>query len=319
MPVEIPYFTLNNETKIPSVGLGCWMGGVGGGERVYEMCQKALKIGYRHIDTASGYQNEQEVGRAIRDSGIPREEIYLTTKLPNGSHHDVQNSFQESLKSLGVEYVDLYLMHWPQAVTGGSFIGNTLRPDEHPTFAETYLEMEKLLATGQVKSIGVSNFSIKNLTELLKHCSVVPAVNQVELHPCLPEHELKALCDKHGIHLTAYSPLGQAHPVFNDSAEVKEIASRYNITPTQVVLSWAVQRGTSIVPKSENEQRLTANITLVKLSDEDMNSLDEFHLKPGMHKSLLFYHQEDETVFGWKYEWLGWNMTKGGKVIPTPK
>ncbi|KAJ7129003.1 aldo/keto reductase [Mycena crocata] len=305
---SIPHFTLNNGTKIPSVGMGCWMGGVGGGERVYNMCLTALKLGYRHFDTASGYANEEYVGRAIRDSGIPRSDIYLTTKLGNVDHHRVKDAFEDSLKKLGVDYVDLYLLHWPIAVLNGKVIS----PDESPTFIETWKEIEKLLPSGKVKTIGVSNFSIKNLSALLTHCSVIPATNQVELHPCLPQDELKAYCEEKNILLTAYSPLGRGTTFLEDST-INGLAEKNKASPAQIVLSWAVQRGTIVVPKSEDEGRMLANITLVPLLAEDMTVINGLHQKPNMHRSLLaFDGKNDGTVFGWTYEQLGWDLVVGG-------
>ncbi|KAJ7496996.1 aldo/keto reductase [Mycena latifolia] len=308
--MDIPHYTLNDGTKIPSIGMGCWMGGVGGGERVYNMCLAALKCGYRHFDTASGYANEEYVGRAIRDSGIPRSEIYLTTKLGNVDHHRVKEAFEDSLKNLAVDYVDLYLLHWPMAVVNGNVLG----PEEHPTFIETYKEMEKLLLTGKVKTIGVSNFSIKTLEELLPNCSIIPATNQVELHPFLPQNELKAYCEKHKILLTAYSPLGRS-TVFMEHPTINALAEKFTCSPAQIVLSWAVHRGTIVIPKSEDKGRMLANITLVSLSKEDMTVIDLLHQTPGNHKSLLvFDDKKDGTVFGWKYSQLGWKMIVGGSV-----
>ncbi|KAJ7874823.1 NADP-dependent oxidoreductase domain-containing protein [Mycena olivaceomarginata] len=209
---EIPLFKLKDGSTIPSVGMGCYMGGGAFTEKqVHDMCRKAIKAGYRHFDTATGYGNEQQVGDAIRDSGIPRSEFYITTKLANGDHHRVREAFEESFTRLNVQYIDLFLLHWPQASTGDIDFSQinapnmALPPDEHPTFVETWKEIEKLLETGKVRSIGVSNFSIKTLEELLSQCSIVPATNQVELHPCLPQDDLKAYCDSKGILLTAYS------------------------------------------------------------------------------------------------------------------
>ncbi|KAJ7188731.1 Aldo/keto reductase [Mycena filopes] len=309
----IPSFTLNNGTKIPALGMGCWMGGPGGGERVYQMCSEALKCGYRHFDTANGYANEEEVGRAIRDSGIPRSEIYLTTKLGNGDHHRVAEAFEESLEKLGVPYVDLYLLHWPQA----SVDGKLMAPEDHPTYTETWEEMEKLMQTGKVKTLGVSNFSIKTLEHLLPQCEIIPATNQVEMHPCLPQADLKAYCEAKNILLTAYSPLGRSKFLIED-ATIKGLAEKHNTSPAQILLSWAVQRGTIAVPKSEHKERMLANITPVSLSAEDMVVVDGFHKQPNMHKSLLVYHSKEEpaSVFGWTYEQLGWNMVLGG-VVPT--
>ncbi|KAJ7756152.1 Aldo/keto reductase [Mycena metata] len=309
---NVPFFTLNDGTKIPCLGMGCWMGGPGGGERVYEMCAEALKCGYRHFDTAAGYGNEEEVGRAIRDSGISRSEIYVTTKL-GSDHHRVKDAFEESLNKLNVSYIDLYLMHWPQA----SIDGKTLGPEEHPTYIETWKETEKLVQTGRVKTLGVSNFSIKTLEHLLPHCEIIPATNQVELHPCLPQNELKAYCEAKKIVLTAYSPLGRSTFLIED-ATIKTLAEKVNTSPAQILISWAVQRGTIAVPKSENRERMRANMTLVSLSAEDMAVVDALHRKPNMHKSLLVYHDKEGPggVFGWTYEQLGWNLVLGG-VVPT--
>ncbi|KAF8178541.1 aldo/keto reductase [Mycena galopus ATCC 62051] len=285
------------------------------------MCQKAIKAGYRHFDTATGYGNEQQVGDAIRESGIPRSEFYIATKLANGDHHRVREAFEESFQRLNIEYIDLYVLHWPQASVGDIDFSQVnapnmaLPPDEHPTFVETWKEIEKLLDTGKVRSIGVSNFSIKTFEELLPQCTVVPTTNQVELHPCLPQDDLKAYCESKGILLVAYSPLGRSKTFFAEQDLICNLADKYKTTPSQIILSWGVQRGTVVIPKSENEGRMLANITLVKLSDEDMHEIGAFHSKPGMHKSLVPFHSDDGGVFGWKYEWLGWNMTKGG-VVP---
>ncbi|KAI0686536.1 Aldo/keto reductase [Earliella scabrosa] len=318
MAANIPSFTLNTGYKIPSIGMGCWLGPSGGGEVVEQMCKTALKMGYRHIDTASGYANEAQVGKAIRESGVPREDIFLTTKLPNHHHHRVAASLQESLDKLEVDYVDCYLMHWPQAYTEDN---KPIPHDQSPTYVETWRDMEKLLETGKVRSIGVSNFSIKLLDVLLKETSVVPATNQVELHPCLPSFELKRYCDEKGIILTAYSPLGRpkeydGKPIFLNDPDVMRIAQEHDTTPGQVALSWGVQRGTVVIPKSENPERIKQNITLVSLTDENMMALDAIHTKAGMHRSLLRYHtySDDGSVLGWTYEQLGWNMVKGGII-----
>ncbi|KAL4268711.1 NADP-dependent oxidoreductase domain superfamily protein [Pleurotus pulmonarius] len=293
MSAQVPSFQLNNDTKIPAVGMGCWIGVVGGGQRVIDMCTKALKNGYRHFDTASVYGESftlsGEVGEAINASRIPREEIYITTKLPNDAHHKVLESFEESLKKLGCGYVDLYLMHWPFATMPDS-TGKTRRlpPDEHPTFVDTWKDMEKLLDTGKVKTIGVSNFSVKTLTELLPHCTVIPAINQVQLHPCLPQVELKAFCEEKGIILTAYTPLGRAESrVLLEHETIVDISKSLGVTPAQVLLSWSVQKNIIVIPKSEDDERMQANINLVHLSDEDIDRINKIHEEPGMHQSLL--------------------------------
>ncbi|KXN86116.1 Glycerol 2-dehydrogenase (NADP(+)) [Leucoagaricus sp. SymC.cos] len=296
------------------------MGSPGGGQRVNEMCAKALKTGYRYFDTAAGYGNEKGVGEAIRASGIPRKELYITTKLANSDHHRVREAFEKSLQELDCEYIDLYLLHWPQgshseqgAAAGNASFTRIIKPTESPTFIEVYKEMEKLLQIGKVKSIGVSNFSIKTLEELLLHVKVVPAVNQVEAHPCLPQSELKEYSDKKGILTVAYSPLGRSSTFFEHEG-IKAIAGKNQATVAQVILSWAIQRGTVVIPKSENEQRLKDNITLITLSLEDLKAIDEVHKEPGMHKSLLLYHSPNGGALGWTYEELGWNMSPGGIV-----
>ncbi|KAF7792256.1 hypothetical protein EIP86_003292 [Pleurotus ostreatoroseus] len=312
-PNAIPYFTLNNGRKMPAVGMGCWMGWEGVASTAEEMCRNALKCGYRHFDTASGYQNEEAVGKAIRESGVPRSEIFLTTKLWNGCHHRVREAFEESLAALGCEYIDLYLMHWPQAEVNG----RVLEAHEAPTFIDTWKEMEKLLDTGKVKSIGISNFSIKNLEILLPHCKVIPVTNQVQLHPCLPETELKAYCEAKGILLTAYSPFGSTNPLFFKDPDFERVVAAHNATPAQIALSWGVQRGTAVVPKSANPERMKQNLQLVHLTPEEMATIDAIHKKPGMHRNLFPFTipgDKPGQVAGWTHEQLGWKWNLDGII-----
>ncbi|ESK91579.1 aado keto reductase [Moniliophthora roreri MCA 2997] len=316
MAPQIPLVSLKDGRKIPAIGMGCWIGTPGGGQRVYDYCSKAIKVGYRHFDTASDPGNEAQVGKAIRDSGIPREEFFVTTKLGNGDHGRVSEAFEESFKNLDIDYVDLYLIHWPQAIKPSEAIP----PDQSPTFVETWKNMEKLLDTNKVKSIGVSNFSVKNLGILLPHCTIVPATNQIEAHPYLPNHELKAYCDGKGIPLTAYSPIGQPRsdvPLgLLENPTIRNIADKFKVDTAQVLISWAIQRGTIAIPKTENEGRMVTNITLITLPDEDMEVINNIHRNPGMHRSLINgVHNEDGKAFGWTYEQLGWNMTTGG-IVP---
>ncbi|KAJ8072238.1 hypothetical protein PM082_015797 [Marasmius tenuissimus] len=323
----LPYFTSPGGVKIPSVGMGCWIGLPGGGQRVYDYCSKAIKHGYRHFDTAARYDNEGQVGRAIRDSGIPREEFFITTKLSNFDHARVREAFEESLNSIGCDYIDLYLMHWPQAnkpsdeiLGDASDAWEAYGADESPTFSETWRDMEDLMNTGKIRAIGVSNFSIKNLEILLPQCRILPATNQVESHPYLPNHELKAYCDAKGISMTCYSPLGQQHPSEPNSLLgnpiVASIAAKHNIDVAQVLISWGVRRGTIVIPKTENEKRMVTNITLKHLPEEDMISLNELHKRPGCHRSLWKGHSPSGKALGWTYEQLGWNMAVGG-IVPS--
>ncbi|CAE6455372.1 unnamed protein product [Rhizoctonia solani] len=321
--------TFNNGQTIPSIGLGCWMGQPGEAEACYEMvlgcwmgqpgeaeaCYemviKGLKVGYRHLDTgqpvlqAFGYGNEEAVGRAIRDSGLPREEIYVTTKLTFEDHGRVAEALDRSLKNLGLDYVDLYLMHWPQATDPKD--KRTLAPEESPTYVETWKAMEELLPTGKVKSIGVSNFSIKTLDVLLPEA-------KVELHPSLPSFKLLEYCKSKGIILTAFCPLGRNFKLFADSHEFKSLNESEGLSTAQLLISWALQRGTVPIPKSVQESRLKDNFNVTKLSDHAMNVIDNFHKTSGVHGTLVF-KSEDGKAFGWTYDQLGWGMDKNGNVV----
>lgn len=277
-----------------------------------DMCKNALKIGYRHIDTAAGYQNEEQVGIAIRESGIPRSEIFVTTKLWNAYHDHVREAFEESLAKLNVEYIDLYLMHWPQTQIGD----RVLSVDEHPNFIDTWKDMEKLLETGKVKNIGVSNFSIKNLELLLPHCNVIPVTNQVQVHPCYPQFELQKYCESKGIIITAYSPFGQSNPLFFKDPDFIRVAEAHKANVGQVALSWTVQRGIAVAAKSANPERLKTNIQLIQLTPEEMDTINAIHKKPGMHRQLLNSPDgKPGTVFGWTYEQLGWPWGPDGFTI----
>lgn len=321
--MNVPKIHLSTGVEIAAVGLGCWMGTVGGETQTYEMVKLALKLGYRHFDTASRYGNEEAVGRAIRESEIPRSEIFVSTKLDDHDHVDPKRGLETSLKALDIGYIDAYLMHWPMARVG-SIDGKVYQPDESPTFVETWLAMEKLLETGNAKSIGVSNFSIKNLKILLEKCTVVPVINQVELHPCFPQSDLLEFCKSRNIHLTAYCPLGQyKSPFFTDqvliqaSEDLGKALSR-EITPAQLVLSWAVQRGTSVIPKSSNEMRLKQNMDTIDLPKEVFDLVDKYHKRPGMHKTLSAYTLRNPGVVGpggWTYEQMGWDFDINGNVI----
>ncbi|KXN85649.1 Putative reductase 1 [Leucoagaricus sp. SymC.cos] len=329
----IPVLKLNNGGSMPAVGVGCWMGRQGEGDHVTNMVKTALRLGYRHIDTAANYCDEISVGQAIHESGVPRQELFVTTKLASEDHWDPQRALETSLKKLGLDYVDLYLLHWPMALRVD---GSALQPNESPTFIETWHLMQELLRTGKTKAIGVSNLSLELLTSLLAHpnTTVVPAVDQVEAHPCLPQHELLDFCRSKGIQVVAYSPVGK-HKFASDK-DIQTMAQRLNITPAQVILSWGVQRGTAIVPKSEHEERLIENITvspaklvlyfgrcaepsslfsqIVELPSHDMETLDKLHLKPGMHRSVCGFHSAElgGSCFGWTYKQLGWGFGLGG-------
>lgn len=221
-------FILNTGAKMPAVGLGTWQSKP---NEVRNAVKVALQNGYRHIDTALAYGNEAEVGAGIKDSGVPREEIWLTTKLDNPWHKRVEEGITSSLKDLGVDYVDLYLMHWPSSTDPTDLKKHY--PDW--TFVDTWREMQKLPASGRVKNIGISNFAIKNLEVLLndESCKTVPAVNQIELHPNNPSPKLLDYCKQKGIHCTAYSCLGSTDsPLYKDPTLLK-LAEAKGKTPQQ--------------------------------------------------------------------------------------
>lgn len=264
-------FPLNTGASIPAIGLGTWRSKP---NEVTRAVTHALKIGYRHIDTAMAYGNEAEVGRGIKDSGVPRGEIFLTTKLDNTWHHRVREAIDMSLKNLGTDYVDLYLMHWPCATDPDDL--NKQLPNW--TFVETWAEMQKLPATGKVKAIGVSNFSITNLDKLLaaRTTTIVPAVNQIELHPNNPSPLLVKYCKENGIHCTAYSCLGSTNSPLMKNPTLNLLADKRGLTQAQVLLMWGIQKGRSVIPKSVTPKWIESNFQLDgwQLSEREMAELD---------------------------------------------
>ena len=236
--------TLNNGRKIPQVGLGVWQ--TPRGEVTQSAVAAALRIGYRHVDTARIYGNERDVGIGVQQGGVPRGEIFVTTKLWNDDqgYDSALRAFDASLARLGLEYVDLYLLHWPVA-------GRRL---------DSWRALEKIHAEGRARAIGVSNFLSNHLDELIAGARVVPAVNQIEVSPFLQQRDTRAFCAQHGIVVEAYSPLthGQrlGHPV------VTKVAKRVGRTPAQVLLRWGVQHGMVVLPKSTRESRIRENAAL---------------------------------------------------------
>ena len=255
--------TLNNGISMPQLGYGVFKVPE---EEVYEAVSEALRAGYRSIDTAMIYENEEGVGRALRDSGIPREEIFLTTKVWNSDHgyEETLAAFETSLQKLGVDYVDLYLIHWPM-------------PKED-RYVKTWRALEHLYAEGKTRAIGVSNFHIPHLERILAEGSIVPAVNQIELHPFLSQEAIRDFCRKHGIVVEAWSPLMKGrdaltHPVIVD------IADRHQKTPAQVVLRWHLQHDIVAIPKSVTPSRIRENLDVFdfSLSDADMQAIDQLN------------------------------------------
>ncbi|KAH7887182.1 NADP-dependent oxidoreductase domain-containing protein [Phlebopus sp. FC_14] len=309
---SIPSVKLNTGVSIPMLGLGCFSGDGANQEkkdRVKDWTLTALKAGYRHLDTAWMYGTEHSVGAAIRESGIPREEIFVTTKLP--WHHPgyVAESIDESLRESGLDYFDLYLMHFPQATEyPGQGRGRPAVPDdpyaiqalEQPTFNETWADMEKVLESGKVKAIGVSNFSIKTLEKLLKTAKIVPAVNQVELHPYLAQPELLSYCKSKGIVVSAYAPTGYAK--VRTDPTLTALASKQGVTTTQLVLAWHVARGCLATPKSEDEGRQKENLELPHIDDATVAAIDALD----RNERLCNYPNERGMVYGWTMEQFGW-------------
>ena len=249
-------YALNNGVKIPVLGFGTWQLNYQEGQKAVN---QALKFGYRLIDTAAYYQNEAEVGEAIRASGISRSEIFVVTKLWNSDHFMAKEAFEKSLANLGLGYIDLYLIHWPV-----------------PERLESWKTLEKLLGSGKVKSIGVSNFTIRHLEELLDSASVVPAVNQVEFTPFLYQKDLLDYCRKKGIILEAYAPLTRGSRLADPNLE--EIAASHKKTPAQVMLRWSVQKGVIPLPRSKNPARIKENADIFdfNLTGKEMNAIDSF-------------------------------------------
>ncbi|KAJ1982084.1 hypothetical protein H4R34_001844 [Dimargaris verticillata] len=254
-------YQLSNGTTVPRVGLGVYQ--VPESLEAVALIKRALQVGYRHIDTAAAYGNEASVGQAIRESGVSRKEIFVTTKLRTGKrgYDTTLQEFNESLQRLGLEYVDLYLMHSPYG-------GSSARLD-------SWKAMEEVYQRGLAKAIGVSNFGTHHLDELLAHCQVKPVINQIELHPWLVQKKITQYCQQHNIVIEAYSPLAQATKA--EDRVVQAIARRHQKTWAQVLVRWSLQRGFIPLPKTANPDRLASNVDVYDfaLSDDEMQQLDQ--------------------------------------------
>lgn len=248
-------YTLNDGSEIPALGFGTYK--LAAGKEAESAVLHALKTGYRLVDTASYYANETEVGAAIRSSGIPRPEIFVTTKIWNTEHGNPLAAFEASRKRLSLDYIDLYLIHWPV-----------------PERKQTWKTLLPLLKTGKLRSLGVCNFTVRHLEELLASSEVAPAVNQVEFTPFLFQKELLEYCKRHKIQLEAYAPLTRGakfqHPV------ISELATKHSRTPSQILLRWCIQHGVVPLPKSRTPSRIEENAAAFDfaLSPSDMKKLD---------------------------------------------
>ncbi|HPD08211.1 MAG TPA: aldo/keto reductase [Methanomassiliicoccales archaeon] len=251
---------LNNGVEVPALGLGTYKLV---GEAAYAPVRAALGCGYRHIDTASFYENEEAVGRAVRESGVPREEVFITSKVWNTEQgfEETLNAFDRTLQRLGMDYLDLYLVHWPVP-------GKRL---------ETYRALERLYEEGRVRAIGVSNFTVRHLEELYGACQVMPAVNQVEMSPFLYQKELLEHCRGRNLLVTAFSPLARGQAL--GDPVLAEVAARHRRSPAQVMIRWCLQKGMAVIPRSADPAHIKENADVFdfSLDEEDMARLDLLH------------------------------------------
>ncbi|MGP3708238.1 aldo/keto reductase [Gordonia paraffinivorans] len=257
--MTVPNITLNNGVSIPQLGFGVWQVPP---EDTRAAVATALEVGYRHIDTAEMYGNEKGVGEAIRESGLSRDEVFITSKLNNGFHayDDALKALDKTNEDLGVEQVDLFLIHWPLPGVGD--------------FVETWKALEKAYADGKARAIGVSNFQQAHLRRLLDETEIVPAVNQIEVHPYFSQNALRAFNSEHGIVTEAWSPLAQGKIV--DDPAITKIAEAKGRTPAQVTLRWHLQRGDIVFPKSVTRSRVEENFHVFdfELSDDEIAAID---------------------------------------------
>lgn len=257
--VNVPSLTLNNGVAMPQLGFGVFLVPA---DEVVEPVRSALDAGYRLIDTATLYGNEEGVGRAIAESGIPRDEIFVTTKVWNSDqgYDRTLQAFDHSLKVLGLDVLDLYLIHWPTPA--------------RDLYADTWRALERIYADGRVRAIGVSNFHVPQLERILAEGTVVPAVNQIELHPGLPQDQLRAFDSQHGIVTEAWSPIGRGQGLL-DRSEVQAVARAHGKSPAQVVLRWHIQLGVIAIPKSVRPERIRENIDIFdfELTTDEMATL----------------------------------------------
>lgn len=259
-------FSFHNGITIPSIGFGTWQIP---NEEAYNSVTMALKNGYTHIDTALAYQNEENVGKAIRDFDIAREDVFITSKLPaeRKGYQETLDAFNETITNLGVDYLDLYLIHapWPW---------NDIGKDCTQGNIDSWKAMEKLYNDGKIRAIGVSNFSVDDLQAILDNCDIVPMANQIPFYIGKDQKELMAFCEKHDIVVEAYSPLATGQLL--DSSELKEIADKYGATTAQLAIRYCLEKDTIPLPKSTHEERIIQNKQLdFVISEDDMAILDK--------------------------------------------
>lgn len=262
-------YVLSNNVKIPCLGFGTWQ--TPDGEIAISSVEEAIRVGYRHIDTAAVYGNEESVGIAIKNSNIPREDIFVTTKVWNTDqgYDSTLKAFDESLRKLCLDYLDLYLIHWP--------VPKIFKDNWEKISIETWRAFEKLYKEGKVRAIGVSNFKPHHIQNLIDNCDIVPMVNQIQLHPGLNQEETVKYCRENNILVEAYSPLGTGN-IFTIN-DLDPIAEKYNKTVAQVCLRWSLQKGHLPLPKSVTPSRILENTKIFdfELDEEDMNLIDNLN------------------------------------------
>jgi 2,5-diketo-D-gluconate reductase A len=258
--MTVPTITLHDQTTIPQLGFGVFQVPP---DQTAKTVLNAFEVGYRHIDTAQMYENEAGVGEAIATSGIPRDELYITTKLNNGFHRpdDARRSLDESLARLGIDQVDLFLIHWP------------LPTRYDGDYVTTWRTMAEFVEDGRARSVGVSNFEPAHLDRIISETGVVPVLNQVEVHPFFGNEDVRAACARHDVAVEAWAPIARGK--VNDDATITGIADRLGRTPAQVALRWHVQRGDIVFPKTVTPERMQENFDIFdfELSEDDMSTI----------------------------------------------
>ena len=274
------YITLNNGHKMPRLGLGTWKNP----DNIENSIKAAINIGFRSIDTAPDYETEEGIGKALQDlfkeGKIKREDVFITTKLCNMNHDNVAEALTTSLKKLQLDYLDLYLIHWPLCVDDDH------KPLPQVPLYKTWRALEAEVKAGRIKSIGLANYNVQLILDLLSYAEIKPAINQIELHPYLVQDEIVDWCKKQNIEITAYSPLGGDMPKadfeVNDVLEepiIKELAEKYKKTPGQIVINWHLRRGYVTIPKTGKEERVKENFesTSFELSEEDCKKISKLN------------------------------------------
>ncbi len=272
MKVLNSFFVLSNGVKIPKLGFGTWQ--INPGEDAYNAVSLALANGYRHIDTAEGYKNESSVGKAIKDSGLRREEVFITSKLESHikTYEGAKKAFAKTLKALGTDYLDLFIIHapWPW---------NEMDKNCDEGNVQAYKAMEELYMLGKIRAIGVSNFEIEHLENIIKNCDIVPHVNQIGHFIGIDHKDLIEYCDEKEIFIIAYSPLGIGYLLSNEI--IIEVAKKYEVSPAQICIRYLLQKGMAPIPKSVHEERIIQNSEVdFVIEDCDMEVLDKIKGDP---------------------------------------